>query len=235
MGHRNRCGSDSCENHSVRSFLCLRGSESLRTTKASRARGCEWLRHWGSAALCLPRVSLFFLPLLVSFVSRLGPVRLDSALLGPRTSLLSVLPRPAPSPPFSLLGRSPADVVPLPRALPPVPLRVPLFHTLPLAGPHGYQPLVFTSGQLGGGFDKTTSKLKHPPASLLNSSRTRTLGGQRRLSSAGNERGRGEVRDPHELQHRDERSQKRGSVDESTHTYRRICQNKSPVFRRVTF
>lgn len=102
----------------------------------------KWLRHWGSAALCLPRVSLFFLPLLVSFVSRLGLVRLGSAVLGPRTAFSFLLTPRASH--FSFAG--------------------PLFPSLaPLAGPHGYQPLVFTSDQVGGDLDKTTNKLKVCP------------------------------------------------------------------------
>lgn len=34
-----------------------------------------------------------------------------------------------------------------------------------ITGPHGYQPLVFTSDQVGGDFDKTTSELRYPPSS----------------------------------------------------------------------
>lgn len=67
-----------------------------------------------------------------------------SPLLRPSSVLASREPRPSSS-------------VPLARVLPPL-------H--PPAGPRGYQPLVFTSGQLGGDFDKTTSKL-NPPARLL--------------------------------------------------------------------
>lgn len=67
-----------------------------------------------------------------------------SPLLRPSSVLASREPRPSTS-------------VPLPRVLPPL-------H--PVAGPRGYQPLVFTSGQLGGDFDKTTSKL-NPPARLF--------------------------------------------------------------------
>lgn len=44
---------------------------------------------------------------------------------------------------------------------------------VPLAGPHGYQPLVFTSDQVGGDLDKTTSKLKYPAC-------LRSLGAQTR-------------------------------------------------------
>lgn len=111
-----------------------------------------------------PSCFTFFLPLLVSFVSRLGLVRLDSALLGPQPSLslsLFLLLRYSPllRPSSVLASRElrPSSSVPLPRVLPPL-------H--PPAGPRGYQPLVFTSGQLGGDFDKTTSKL-NPPARPL--------------------------------------------------------------------
>lgn len=95
-----------------------------------------------------PSCFTFFSPLLVSFVSRLGLVRLGSALLGPRTALPLL-------PPFSI--QSPL-VVPLSRDR--------LQPLAPLAGPYGYQPLVFTSDQVGGDPDKTTSKLKYSPATL---------------------------------------------------------------------
>lgn len=91
----------------------------------------------------------FFLPLLVSFVSRLGLVRLGSAMLGPRT----VLPF-SPSLSFPL-------AVSLSQGL------SPLQPLAGITGPHSYQPLVFTSDQVGGDLDKTTNKLRYPPSASL--------------------------------------------------------------------
>lgn len=225
-----------------------------RSGEASRiSTGSAWLRQWGSAALCLPRVSLFFS--LCSFRLYLGSVWFASTrrCSGPNSLSLPLSPSlfislPPVSPllrPSSVLASReprPSSSVPLARVLPPL-------H--PLAGPRGYQPLVFTSGQLGGDFDKTTSKL-NPPARLfppqipLEPARALTLAtatsapapcvGRGRSEGRGGECGGS--RDLHSISsraHREGGSQKRRSIDESTHTYRRICQNKSPVFRRVTF
>lgn len=73
----------------------------------------------------------------------------------------SGLERPSRS--YPRLTQSPLLVVPLSRG--------PLQPLAPLAGPHGYQPLVFTSDQAGGDLDKTTSKLKYPPATLRSARR----------------------------------------------------------------
>lgn len=139
-----------------------------------------------------PSCFTFFLPLLVSFVSRLGLVRLDSALLGPQQSLsLSLYLYFSSS--FARLSTTP-PVIGLSIAREPRPSPS-LFHGSlfpplhPPAGPRGYQPLVFTSGQLGGDFDKTTSKLKptRPPASSsrksLSNSRARAHARNRDIGS----------------------------------------------------
>lgn len=155
-----------------------------------------------------PSCFTFFLPLLVSFVSRLGLVRLGSVLLGPQTDVsLSLRVSSFPFGPgvSRSLARSrgpsgcPCSAGPRP---PPGPLD-------PLAGPHGYQPLVFTSGQLGGGFDKTTSKLKHPPASL----RPPTCPRLARSSEA--RRTHGAARDREKEETRRERERERGQSTRS--------------------
>lgn len=147
-----------------------RGPPLLLSTHEDRekrlgSRGSAWLRQWGSAALCLPRVSLFFS--LCSFRLYLGSVWFASTrrCSGPNSLSLSLSlllflhysPLLRPSSVLASREPRPSTSVPLPRVLPPL-------H--PLAGPRGYQPLVFTSGQLGGDFDKTTSKL-NPPARLF--------------------------------------------------------------------
>lgn len=169
-----------------------------------------------------PSCFTFFLPLLVSFVSRLGLVRLDSVLLGPQTDVSLSLRLSfflLMSGVFRSLARSrgpsscPCCTGPRP---PPGPLD-------PLAGPHGYQPLVFTSGQLGGGFDKTTSKLKHPPASL------RPATCPRLARSSGARRTHGAARD----REKEERRRKRGdNPHDPAHTERRWKPEKR-VHRRV--
>lgn len=60
-----------------------------------------------------PSCFTFFLPLLVSFVSRLGLVRLDSALLGPRASIFLCLAiKKDLSSTQAVIGRSIASPVP---------------------------------------------------------------------------------------------------------------------------
>lgn len=104
-----------------------------------------------------PSCFTFFSLLLVSFVSRLGLVRLDSAMLGPRTVL--------PFSPSLFLSLSSVSLSQGPLPLQPL---------ATITGPHSYQPLVFTSDQVGGDLNKTTSKLRYPRLPLsLPSTQTR--------------------------------------------------------------
>lgn len=195
-----------------------------------------------------PSCFTFFLPLLVSFVSRLGLVRLDSALLGPQPSLslslflfLRYSPLLRPSSVLASREPRPSSSVSLARVLPPLhpPRRAPrLSATRVYIGPARW------------GFRQNDEQVKptRPPPPPANPSRTRAHARNRDIGpgpvrgkrteraqgAAGSAEGRGiSTRSP--LAHREGGRQKRRSIDESTHTYRRICQNKSPVFRRVTF
>lgn len=194
-----------------------------------------------------PSCFTFFLPLLVSFVSRLGLVRLDSALLGPQPSLSLSISLP------SLLSTTP-PVIGLSIARAPSLQLCPSCTGPPAPSPPRRAPRLSATrvyiGPARWGFRQNDEQVKptRPPPLPANPSRTRAHARNRDIGpgpvrgkrteraqgAAGSAEGRGiSTRSP--LAHREGGRQKRRSIDESTHTYRRICQNKSPVFRRVTF
>lgn len=190
----------------------------LHRSKVEIGWSCKWLRHWSSAALCLPRVSLFSpFARFVCISTRSGSSRLGNA-------------RTQNGPPFLSLFLFFSSCLPFARPL------APLQPLATITRPHSYQPLVFTSDQAGGDLDKTTSKLRYPrlPLSLCPARRhVSSIVGEEEKDGGLSTNTRIECRGLHIEKHG---TQKRGSTeDRDSNEYSRICQNNTLIFRRVTF